>query len=340
MSIIDEVRADREELARVLKRHLGIRKIVEDLYPDSAHFIYELLQNAEDAGATETTFILTEAGLTFEHNGRPFEPRDIEAITDIGEGTKANDDDKIGRFGIGFKAVFAYTETPRIWSSNFAFEISDLVLPFELSPRADLGKVTRFEFPFNNPKKSATDACAEIEKGLHELPEMTLLFLSSIESIEWELPEDGTGGVFRFPHAELHVEVFKKAEGKTTSSSHYLRFTAPVHGLDKQRIAVAFQLDLLPKANGYDALKPLAEQFRIIPANPGRVAVFFPAEKETSGLRFHLHAPFVPELSRASIKETPANTPLYRQLANLAASSLHSIKGLSLLTADFLGEDL
>ena len=93
MNIIDEVRTDREELARVLKRHLGIRRVVEDLYPDSAHFIYELLQNAEDAGATETTFILTEAGLAFEHNGRPFEPRDIEAITDIGEGTKANDDD-------------------------------------------------------------------------------------------------------------------------------------------------------------------------------------------------------------------------------------------------------
>lgn len=294
------------------------------------------MQNAEDAGATETTFILTEAGLAFEHNGRPFEPRDIEAITDIGEGTKANDDDKIGRFGIGFKAVFAYTETPRIWSSNFAFEISDLVLPFELPPKAHLGNVTRFEFPFNNPKKSAANACAEIEKGLHELPEMTLLFLSRIESIEWELPENGMGGVFRFPHSEHHVEVFKKSEGKTTSSAHYLRFTAPVQGLEKQRIAIAFQLDFLPKANGYDTLKPLAEQFRIVPANPGRVAVFFPAEKETSGLRFHLHAPFVPELSRASIKETPANTPLYRQLAHLVASSLHSIKGLSLLTADFL----
>jgi hypothetical protein len=38
MNIIEEVRSDREDLARVLKKHLGIRKIVEDLYPDNAHF--------------------------------------------------------------------------------------------------------------------------------------------------------------------------------------------------------------------------------------------------------------------------------------------------------------
>jgi len=46
MNFIDEVRGEREDLARVLKKHLGIRKIVEELYPDNAHFIYELLQNA------------------------------------------------------------------------------------------------------------------------------------------------------------------------------------------------------------------------------------------------------------------------------------------------------
>src|SRR3954462_551607 len=102
MSIIDEVRHEREDLARVLKKHTGIRKIVEDLYPDSAHFIYELLQNAEDTRANQAHFLLSEKSLVFEHDGRPFDPRDIRAITDIGEGTKAGDDDKIGRFGVGF----------------------------------------------------------------------------------------------------------------------------------------------------------------------------------------------------------------------------------------------
>ena len=55
MSVIERVRADREDLARVLTKYAGIRRIVEDLYPDTAHFIYELLQNAEDTGASPRT---------------------------------------------------------------------------------------------------------------------------------------------------------------------------------------------------------------------------------------------------------------------------------------------
>jgi hypothetical protein len=75
---------------------------------------------------------------------------------------------------------------------------------------------------------------------------------------------------------------------------------------------------------------------KISPAIRGKVAVFFPAEKEASGLRFHLHAPFVPELSRASIKNSPENLPLFEQLATLVATSLQEVKRLDLLTGEFL----
>lgn len=336
MSVIDEVRREREDLARVLKKHRGIRKIVEDLYPDSAHFIYELLQNAEDTGAAEARFMLSENCLVFEHNGRSFEPLDIYAITDIGEGTKANDEDKIGRFGVGFKAVFAYSETPHIWSPTFAFKITDLVLPWEIESMEPLGNRTRFEFPFNNPKKPVGNAYAEVDAGLHELAETTLLFLSHLESIRWQNAADESGEVLRFKHSSNHFEVLKQSGGKTTASSHFLKFDQPVVGLEKQRIAVAYELDFLPNVQAFDPQKKLAKQLKIIPATPGRVAVFFPAEKEASGLRFHLHAPFVPELSRASIKEAVANQPLFEQLAILTASSLHQIRVLGLLTTDVL----
>jgi len=336
MSVINDVRAEREDLARVLEKHSGIRKIVEDLYPDSAHFIYELLQNAEDRGATEVKFLLTPDRLIFEHNGEPFRPQDISAITDIGEGTKAHDDDKIGRFGVGFKAVFAYSETPHIWSPTFSFKICRLVLPFELEPRSGLQGQTRFEFPFDNPKKLAADAHQEIQTGLNELAETTLLFLPNIESIKWELKVEMSGEILRISHTETHIEVMKQVDGRTTTSAHFLKFSQPVAGLEKQRVAIAFALELLPSTHTVSSDKPLSAQLKIVPV-PGQVAVFFPAGKETSGLRFHLHAPFVPELSRASIKETPANKPLFEQLAILTASSLHSIRDLGLLSNDFLG---
>lgn len=337
MSVIQEARREREDLARVLKKHTGIRRIVEDLYPDSAHFIYELLQNAEDTGATEAHFTLSRKSLVFEHNGRPFDRDDILAITDIGEGTKAGDDDKIGRFGVGFKAVFAYSETPLIWSPTFSFKISDLVLPSELDPWPDLGGKTRFDFPFNNSKKPPDNAFAEIEAGLNELAETTLLFLSHLESISWRIDRAAAGEVLRLKHAAKHFEVLKQIGGETTTSSHFLKFDQPVEGLEKQRVAVAFALDFLPSVKQFESTKPLAKQLKIVPATPSRVAVFFPAEKETSGLRFHLHAPFVPELSRASIKETPANQPLFDQLAKLTAAALHQIRDLDLLTAELLG---
>ena len=44
-------------------------EIFEDFYPDRAHFVYELLQNAEDAGATEVSFTLMPDRIICDHDG-------------------------------------------------------------------------------------------------------------------------------------------------------------------------------------------------------------------------------------------------------------------------------
>jgi hypothetical protein len=337
MSFIDTVRAKRRTLADVLSDddYSGIRSIVEELYPDRAHFIYEVLQNAEDKDASSARFELHTDRLIFEHDGQPFSESDVWGITNIGKSTKSGQVDKIGRFGVGFKAVFAYSETPHVWSPTFSFKITQLVLPSELDHVSGLRKRTRFEFPFNNPKKDAATAHAEIGDGLKELDETTLLFLSHLTSIQWRIIGGGGGEVRRARRSEHHFEVHRQLGGKNITS-HFLRFDRPVDELERQQISIAFDLDLLPGVNRVDPDKAFSKQLRVVPANPGRVAVFFPAEKETSGLRFHVHGPFVPELSRASIKDTPANEPLFGQVAALSAASLHQIRDLGLLTTDFL----
>jgi hypothetical protein len=195
-----------------------------------------------------------------------------------------------------------------------SFKITDLVLPSALEKRPELGPTTRFEFPFNNPKKQPQNAYAEINAGLSELAETTLLFLPHMRSIRWQIDGSVTGEVRRIQQSDHHFEVFKQSGTKTTTS-HFLKFDQAVEGLETQRVATAFALDFLPSITSFNPAKALAKQMRIMPAEPGRVSVFFPAEKETSGLRFHLHAPFVPELSRASVKETPVNLPLFQQLS-------------------------
>ena len=310
--------------------------LFDDFYPDKAHFIYELLQNAEDAEATEVNFRLSSNCLTFEHNGRPFDDKDVRAITGIGFSTKKDDIDTIGRFGIGFKAVFLYTASPRIWSPSYAFEISEMVLPSEIPPNPAQNGRTRFEFPFNSGKKPQVDAFSEVQDGLEDISDNTLLFLSHIEEIQWRIDGGRDGRLLRVPHSDHHIEILREIDGRPTESSHFLRFTKPVDGLEYQHTAIAFELEPLSGEQPSVTRASFARQFRIVPAERGRVAVYFTAAKETSSLRFHLHAPFVPELSRSSIKNTPANEPLFQQLAGLAAQLLSAIRDLGLLDREFL----
>ena len=338
MRFLDDLREKRQKLLEALEANQADIKldIFEDFYPDKAHFIYELLQNAEDTEASEVKFSLSEDRLVFEHNGRPFNQDDVGKITGFGVGTKRDDQDKIGRFGVGFKAVFLYTATPRVWSPTFSFEISDLVMPAELDRDTSIGQCTRFEFPFNSRKIPATDAYADVRRALDEISDDTLLFLSHIESVQWQVDNGPVVSLLRVRHSEHHIETLKEADGEATQSSRYLRFTQPVPGLEKGFCAIAFNLTQLSHGDSHSDEDSFAKRFRIEPATPGRVAVYFTAAKETSGLRFHLHAPFVPELSRASVKDTPANTDLFRQLAALAAQSLAAIRDFGLLDVNFL----
>jgi len=104
----------------------GVKNSVVEKYSDQAHSVYELLQNADDAKATSTRFVLYKEKLVFAHNGtRHFSISnpateeadskdgslgDINAITSIANSNKR--ESSIGKFGVGFKAVFQYTSTP------------------------------------------------------------------------------------------------------------------------------------------------------------------------------------------------------------------------------------
>lgn len=47
-----------------------VLEIIINQYSDRTHFIYEILQNAEDAGASQIRFHLTPNALEIYHNGR------------------------------------------------------------------------------------------------------------------------------------------------------------------------------------------------------------------------------------------------------------------------------
>jgi hypothetical protein len=88
------------------------------LYDDRTHFIFELLQNAEDAlgkrgewnGPRKVSFYLSGTQLMLSHFGKPFDEADVRSVCDIAESTK--NEFSIGRFGLGFKSVYTVTDLP------------------------------------------------------------------------------------------------------------------------------------------------------------------------------------------------------------------------------------
>ena len=338
-SLIDDSRT----LVEALKRkgsYDGFMRLLTDLYPDNAHFIYELLQNAEDACASEVSFNLKDDGVEFRHNGAClFSFENVKAITNIGVSTKREDHTSIGKFGIGFKSVFAYTATPEIESGEFHFRIWNMIVPdTEGLSHGKLGeKVTRFNFPFNNPEKPTKKARSEIERNLMELNENTLLFLSNIRKIEYSLPNSTKGFLERIELGNYRINIsVQHPEDQKVILKSFLRFEKIVKVNDEKRelkscrIAIAFTL-----GKNYD-MEDEKGQLKIIPTQAGQVCIYFPAIKEISNLKFHLHAPFASTVARDSVRDCQANNKLCEHLANLIAESMTVIRDQGLLTVEFL----
>ena len=112
----------------------AVLDLLGHLYSERTHFIFELIQNAEDAGATRLAFELFADRLEVRHDGRPFTEADVRGVCGVAQSGKSGDLTKIGQFGIGFKSVYAYTATPRVHSGGEHFRIDHYVRPEAVDP--------------------------------------------------------------------------------------------------------------------------------------------------------------------------------------------------------------
>ena len=168
-------------------RHLAF---LGRLYSDRTHFVYELLQNAEDAHARRVEITLYSDRLEVFHDGKLFDEADVRGICGVGEGTKPDDLTNIGKFGIGFKSVYAFTSTPEIHCGDEHFGIRNYVRPYAIDPIEVFHPwTTRFLFPLDSPLIQSVDTFNEIAERLKSLNIRTLLFLRSIERLLGTLME-------------------------------------------------------------------------------------------------------------------------------------------------------
>src|SRR5207237_5540449 len=98
----------------------------------------------------------------------------------------------IGRFGIGFKSVYAFTKRPEIHSGTEDFAIESFVWPLAVARVKRELDETVILVPIDS---GDTAAHQEIATSLERLDTSTLLFLRNIEEITWKV-RGGRSGVY------------------------------------------------------------------------------------------------------------------------------------------------
>ncbi|KAK3098209.1 hypothetical protein FSP39_017235, partial [Pinctada imbricata] len=114
-----------------------LRNLLSDGYTDGFSVPKEIVQNADDAGATVVRFLYDErenkefrsfllddemkecqGPALWAYNDKQFSKNDFANIQKISGATKKGDTTKIGRFGLGFNAVYNITDVPCFISGN------------------------------------------------------------------------------------------------------------------------------------------------------------------------------------------------------------------------------
>lgn len=346
MRIAKKIREDQDRdgmLRRSLERNI-------QLYTDKSHFVYELLQNAEDAKATKIHFIQYDNRLEVLHNGLPFTKENLQGLCDIGVSDKANNLNQIGEFGVGFKSVFGICETVRLYSvpsvngkngeyQPFSVEIRDFVTPEDIDPvDVESGYTTLFVFPYAvgfpfSSFKSFDELREVLAKRLANLGMTTLLFLRHLKTIKYDIlvSEYAESGCYETEkkvindHCVLVSPVQSKAETSEENLS-FLKFTRPIDtGKSKRTVDIAF-----PVSIGKDGV------YTFHKAKQPYISVYFPTETE-SKLSFVVQGPYRTPPNRTSVPADEAeNKKLAQITAELLCDSMIELRDIGILNLSFL----
>ncbi len=306
------------------RQYKGVWAGIIDKYPESAHFIYELLQNADDAEATEVSIELRKTSLIFRHNGKicftitdendtSIKPGHINSITSIGDSTKSESNgNKIGKFGVGFKSVFQYSDEPEIYDDNFWFKIESYIVPtlVESDFKGRKKGETVFYFPFKDAARSYKDILNRLQNLNNPI-----LFLSNLTKITWIDSSKGN-----IEHYYAKEEVYRKKYRDIAFSVLLLKTE-----IEEKHLFHFSQAIEIPE-EGTHAIKVGyffdKKTQKLITDTKENIYCFFPT-KETFGTCYISHAPFKLVDSRQNIKTRESlNKSLVSLLTELAADAI------------------
>ena len=336
-----------------------VTRLTVDLGYGVSTIVRELLQNIDDAyrdsppeGKTPwAKFKCDDQWLSVWHDGRRFNekrhaanaseapPEDLRGICSLG-GTEKDRGLQIGRFGLGFKSVYAITNAPWIYSHPYYFRIDHVVIPRWSAPSEkdipsfiEAQNSTRFYFKYQPEKQDKFQWLkGKLAQG-EQLRPHDLLFLHRLREVTVEV--DGTHRTVRRTSCPVPAEFsapsnsptpeqvccwkLEDDRGGTSTSATFLVFSGT-----QQACVPTAEGDLKENLQAAVAFPWDADQECYVPmeSGGGHLFLFLPTG-DVTGLPFHLHGQFLTNLGRTDVSgEVECNQRIAERLAQLVRSAL------------------
>lgn len=327
----------------------SIDHLAQGLYTRNAHFIFELIQNAEDNHYDRTiepslAFRLlrsdptktpgADGALVVENNEVGFSEENIEAICAIGKSTKRNHDGYVGEKGIGFKSIFRVTSNPFLFSSGFQISLPEkhektglgYIVPewVEEVPEIIDTSITSIVLPLDRLQFGYD----KVRKMIFEIEPETILFLSRLRELKISTDSDEEFTIIKDDNSESNIQLlsnkngydeilefllFKRCFRKPEDINHEKR-----RRVNQREVSIAFSI-------GENQNNNIGKLFAYLPV---KIKTEFP---------FIINADFILPSSREDIQDTPWNREwLMPCVGELVSKSLPSLRENKQLSVCFL----
>jgi len=301
----ESVRTDAADLWDQLERNRVLAGPWHQLFrqvQSARHVLSELLQNADDARATEASVRIEAGEFIFGHNGDDFSEEHFTSLCRFGFSNKRALH-TIGFRGIGFKSVFSLGDSVRVFTPTLSvcFERSRFTEPKWFDSPSNVQDLTEIRVPLRGQRWEA-----EIRSNFEEWisSPLSLLFFRNIRNL-------------RIDDCEIH---WMTMDNGPVLNSEWTKFV----GMSDDAFLIArSEAETFPD----DALEEIKQErslgveeetdfppcsIDIVLGAKGRLFVVLPTGVETK-LPFACNAPFIQDPARLKIKD-PETSPTNRWL--------------------------
>lgn len=301
----ESIRTDAADLWDQLERNRVLAGPWHQLFrqvQSARHVLSELLQNADDARATEASVRIEASEFIFGHNGDDFSEEHFTSLCRFGFSNKRALH-TIGFRGIGFKSVFSLGDAVKVFTPTLSvcFERSRFTEPKWLDSPSNVQYPTEIRVPLRGQKWEL-----EIRNNFEEWVRspLSLLFFRNIRNL-------------RIEDREIHWTTMGNGP---VPNSEWTKFAGTANDalLIARSEAETFPDDALEEIKQERSLGVEEEtdfppcSIDIVLGATGRLYVVLPTGVETK-LPFACNAPFIQDPARLKIKD-PETSPTNRWL--------------------------